>query len=177
VPFGEILESTREHVERNYRRSKFQTFLQRVIIEKIFPFQALLKMALLPVRLIRALHLACLLPQFARDALALIPANFREGRLPEMSPAIAQTKSRVGFIRGCVMNVLFGETNEASIRLLNKSGFEVVTPPSQGCCGALYAHGGNLDEARNCARRNIEAFEKHNLDAIVINAAGCGSTL
>jgi len=84
---------------------------------------------------------------------------------------------RLGFIRGCVMNVLFGPTNEASVSLLAASGCDVITPASQGCCGALYAHGGNLEEARACARRNIDVFEASNVDAIIINAAGCGSTL
>jgi glycolate oxidase iron-sulfur subunit len=75
------------------------------------------------------------------------------------------------------MSVLFGETNSASVWLLNLAGYEVVTPPLQGCCGALYAHGGSLERSRACARHNIEVFERHNLAAIVINAAGCGSTL
>src|SRR5262249_30862493 len=63
------------------------------------------------------------------------------------------------------------------VRLLNRAGYEVVTPVTQGCCGALYAHSGQLELARQCARRNIETFEQFNLSAIVINAAGCGSTL
>ena len=75
------------------------------------------------------------------------------------------------------MSVMFGDTNAASVRLLNRAGFDVVTPTAQGCCGALYAHGGNLAAARAAARRNIEVFESLALDAIVINAAGCGSTL
>jgi glycolate oxidase iron-sulfur subunit len=178
VQYGELLEGAREHIEKQYRRSPFQKFLRRVAIEKVFPFSKRMKLALLPAKIIRALHAESLLPKFAREALSLVPATAREGNWPEISPATgAAKKGRVGFIRGCVMNVLFGQTNEASVQLLNEAGYEVVTPPDQVCCGALYAHGGNLDEARTCARRNIEAFEKHGLDAIVINAAGCGSTL
>ena len=177
VQYGELLESTREHIEQRYRRSAFQNFLRRVAIEKVFPFSSRMKLALLPARMIRALRAGSLLPEFAREALSLIPENAREAQLAEVSPAKAPAKGRVGFIRGCVMNVLFGDTNEASIQLLNDAGYDVVTPPRQVCCGALYAHGGNLAEARACARRNIEVFEKQNLDAIIINAAGCGSTL
>jgi glycolate oxidase iron-sulfur subunit len=176
VQYGELLEGTRAHVEQHHRRSWFQTWLRHVVIEKVFPYPTRLKLALLPARLVRALHAESMLPKFAREALSLIPANAWEGVWPEVSSA-PQAKHRVGFIRGCVMNVLFGDTNEASVRLLNATGCEVVTPKEQGCCGALHAHGGNLEEARACARRNIEAFEKHNLDAIIINAAGCGSTL
>jgi len=177
VQYGELLESTRAHIEKHYRRSVFQKFLRRVAIEKVFPFPGRMKFALLAAKLIRAARAQFLLPQFASDALALLPADPREGRLPELAAGKAPGKGRVGFIRGCVMNVLFGDTNEASVRLLNEAGCDVVTPPAQTCCGALYAHGGNLDEARACARRNIAAFEKHKLDAIIINAAGCGSTL
>jgi glycolate oxidase iron-sulfur subunit len=83
----------------------------------------------------------------------------------------------VGFIRGCVMDVMFGPTNANTVRLLNVAGYDVVTPPSQGCCGALHAHNGNLEAARAAARVNIAAFEILELDVIIINAAGCGSTL
>ena len=86
-------------------------------------------------------------------------------------------RGRVGFIRGCVMSVMFGDTNANSVGLLNAAGYDVHTPRGQGCCGALYAHGGNLERARECARHNIAEFERLNLDAIIINAAGCGSTL
>ena len=75
------------------------------------------------------------------------------------------------------MNVMFGRTNENSIRLLNLAGYDVVTPVDQGCCGALHAHGGNLAAARAAARANLDAFAREPLDAIIINAAGCGSTL
>jgi len=194
VQYGELLESTREHIEQHYRRSLFQTWLRRVAIEKVIPFPVRMKFALLPARVIRALGAEGLLPKFAQEALSLIPANAREGAWPEFAPgapasstarsptlavleAGAPLKNRVGFIRGCVMNVLFGATNEASVQLLHEAGYDVITPSQQGCCGALHAHGGNLEEARACARRNIEAFEKQHLDAIIINAAGCGSTL
>ncbi len=202
VQYGELLEGTREHIEKHHRRSVGQTFMRRFAIEKIFPFSTRMKLALAPVRVIRALGLERWLPKFAREALALVPHEAREGRWAEFSPArceisgtaapaatspvgVSPARStagtaaplRFGFIRGCVMNVLFGETNEASVQLLTQSGCDVITPRAQGCCGALYAHGGNLDEARACARRNIAAFEPQDLDAIIINAAGCGSTL
>jgi glycolate oxidase iron-sulfur subunit len=75
------------------------------------------------------------------------------------------------------MDVMFGDTNANSVKLLNAAGYDVVVPAGQGCCGALHAHNGNLAHARGAARANIETFEKHELDAIIINAAGCGSTL
>ena len=96
---------------------------------------------------------------------------------PRKGEGACQPRGRVGFIRGCVMNVMFGRTNENSIRLLNLAGYDVVTPVDQGCCGALHAHGGNLAAARAAARANLDAFAREPLDAIIINAAGCGSTL
>jgi len=177
VPYGELLEHTRDHIEKHYRRSTFQNFLRRVAIEKVFPFPRRMKLALLPVKVLRALRAEKLLPLFARDALSLVPDEATQVELPEFSQAPASSRGRVGFVSGCVMSVLFGETNANSVRLLNRVGWEVVTPRAQVCCGALYAHGGNLACARDCARRNIEVFERHDLDAIIINAAGCGSTL
>jgi glycolate oxidase iron-sulfur subunit len=177
VQYGNLLEHTRDHVEKKHKRSTFQTFLRRVAIEKVFPFPARMKLALLPAKITKRLGVEKFLPKFAREALSLIPENCSEVKLPEISPAIGQKQKRVGFVSGCVMSVMFGETNAASVRLLNQVGCDVITPREQVCCGALYAHSGQLKFARDCARRNIEAFEKQSLDAIIINAAGCGSTL
>ena len=177
VQYGNLLEHTRDHIEKNYQRSTFQTFLRRVAIEKVFPFPSRMKLALAPARFVRATGIEPLLPKFARESLSLVPKEISASTLPEVSPATGTKRGRVGFISGCVMSVMFGKTNEASVRLLNRAGYDVVTPPSQGCCGALYAHSGQLGLARESARKNIEAFEKQNLDAIIINAAGCGSTL
>ena len=84
--------------------------------------------------------------------------------------AKGEAKGDVGFIEGCVMQVMFGDTNESSAELLQRDGWNVVTPGEQGCCGALYAHGGQLEKARECARKNIAAFEGKLMDAIIINA-------
>lgn len=179
VEYGALLEGTREHVEKHYERSAFQHFLRRVAIEKVFPYPGRMRLALWPARLIRGAKLERFLPKFARDALALVPGELSAGpALREVSPVLTKEKrGRVGFVSGCVMSVMFQQTNAASVRLLNRAGYEVVTPREQVCCGALHAHGGSLEAARVNARRNIEAFEGLKLDAIIINAAGCGSTL
>jgi glycolate oxidase iron-sulfur subunit len=173
VMYGELLETTREHIERHYQRSVWQTLLRRVAIEQVFPYPWRMKLALLPVRLARALGLRKWLPQVAE----LIPETLSACALPEVSPAIGPRRGRVGFVRGCVQSVMFGDTNAATVRLLNRAGYDVITPPDQVCCGALYAHTGNLTEARRCARHNVAVFEREQLDGIIINAAGCGSTL
>jgi glycolate oxidase iron-sulfur subunit len=178
VQYGSLLEHTRDHVEKNYSRSFFQRFLRRVVIEKVFPFPKRMQLALLPARLAKWTGLEKMLPSFAREALSLVPAHAQAGNLPEVSLATGSTRrGRIGFIRGCVMNVMFGSTNENSIRLLNAAGYDVVTPQSQVCCGALYAHNGNMACARQCAETNIAAFAGKDCEAIIINAAGCGSSL
>ena len=173
VQYGELLESTREHVETHYERSPFQRFLRRVAIEKVFPFPERMELALRPTRMMKKLQR--LLPRFAREALSLIPEDVSAKPVPPFSPAAGSKRGTVGLIRGCVMSVMFGDTNAATVALLNRAGYDVVTPDTQVCCGALYAHGGNLRRARECASANVRAFE--GVDAIVINAAGCGSTL
>ncbi len=178
VQYGDLLEHTRDFIEKNHPRSLFQTFLRRFAIEQIFPFPRRMKLALLPALWVKKWGLQWLMPKFARDALSLIPSDASEVVLPEISRATGVKYGSVGFVSGCVMSVMFGKTNASSVELLNRAGYDVRTPPDQGCCGALYAHSGNLEQARACARHNIEVFEhKAGLDAIIINAAGCGSTL
>ena len=176
VQYGTLLEQTREFIESKYRRSPYQTILRRWMIEKVFPEPARMKLALLPARFAKPFQ--NYLPGFLREPLSLVPEKLTSRPLPEFSPARNQPAlGKVGFVSGCVMSVMFAETNHASVRLLNEAGFDVVTPRDQGCCGALFAHGGRMSEARKYAARNITAFEKTAVDAIVINAAGCGSTL
>jgi glycolate oxidase iron-sulfur subunit len=178
VQYGALLEATRDFIERTHSRPAWQRFLRRVLIEKILPFPERMEVAIVPALALKRAGFTRLLPGFARKALALLPAEASPDNSAEVTPAWRQpSRGRVGFIRGCVMSVLFGNTNQASVRLLNRAGFDVIAATGQGCCGALYAHGGNLEAARDAARRNIAAFEAYPLDAIVINAAGCGSTL
>lgn len=178
VPYGELLEHTRAYVEQNHRRPAFQAILRRIVIEMILPYPRRLKLALAPAMMLKRGRAERLLPRALREALALIPNDAAAVKLPELSPAITDgRRGRVGFVSGCVMSVMFGNTNMNSVRLLNRAGYDVVTPAAQGCCGALFAHGGRLARARDCARHNIAVFERLKLDAIIINAAGCGSTL
>jgi len=177
VQYGTLLEETRDHIEKHHSRGLFQWLLRRLVIEQVLPFPWRMQVALWPVRVIRFLRLGFLLPKFAREMMELLPPQLPKGNLPAKRLAKGEAKGQVGFIEGCVMQVMFGDTNESSAELLNRDGWNVITPRGQGCCGALYAHSGQLAKARDCARRNIAAFENEPLDAIIINAAGCGSTL
>ena len=178
VQYGALLEATRDHIESNHARSPFQTFLRRIAIEKVFPFPTRMKLALWPARMAKTLGIERWLPKVAREALSLVPEGANWATLPRTSPAAGTSqRGQVGFVQGCVMSVMFGDTNRASVKLLNRAGYDVVTPGDQVCCGALYAHTGSLERARACARRNIAAVEGLELDAIVTHAAGGGSTL
>ncbi len=177
VQYGTLLEKTRDHIEKHHARGLFQWFLRRLVIEQVFPFPWRMRLALLPVRVIRFLRLGFLLPKFVREMTELLPQRLAKVKLTPKRLAKGEARGQVGFIEGCVMQVMFGDTNESSVELLNRDNWDVITPNRQGCCGALYAHSGQLDKARDCARRNIAAFEGQSVDAIVINAAGCGSTL
>ena len=97
--------------------------------------------------------------------------------LPEVTPALTKKRHRVGFISGCIMDQVYRDINEATIRVLTANGCEVITPPMQQCCGALHVHAGEAKRGRQLARHNIDVFEPYNCDAIIVNSAGCGSNL
>jgi glycolate oxidase iron-sulfur subunit len=106
-----------------------------------------------------------------------VQGDILPGQLPEIVPAIGIKRYRVGFISGCIMDQTFRAVNEATIRVLTANGCEVVTPPQQNCCGALHVHSGEAEQSRALARQNIDAFAPYECDFIIINSAGCGSTL
>jgi glycolate oxidase iron-sulfur subunit len=121
-------------------------------------------------------------PLGAREALAPsaeIPFFFRQ--IGNTYPAEGTRRYRVAMMAGCIANISFARLNEATVRVLRKNGCEVVIPAGQTCCGALHVHAGIRDQARLQARQNIDAVlaanEMGQLDAVITNAAGCGSTL
>lgn len=177
VHYGELLETTRDFIEQRFERSWFERMMRRWVIEGVFPHPWRMRLALLPLRLLRALRLEGCLPKFARDAASLVPAELAQVELPEVSPGAGSRRGRVGLITGCVQSVLFSRTNAAARRLLNQAGYDVIAPAEQGCCGALFSHSGQLEQARAYARRNIAVFERLELDQIVVVGSGCGSTL
>ena len=112
------------------------------------------------------------------DALSpRIEKDFSFKDLGEVYPAEGERRGRVALLIGCIASVAFAELNRATIRVLTKNGVEVHIPPNQGCCGALHLHGGMLDGARALARHNIDAMLSPQFDAIITNAAGCGSSM
>ncbi len=113
------------------------------------------------------------------DMEAMLPPMSRTFTVPQGQIYRAEGPRRytVALLSGCIMSTAFAEVHNATIRVLQKNGCDVLLPPDQGCCGALHSHGGDLEGARELARCNIAAFSGLGVDAILVNAAGCGSTL
>lgn len=157
------------------------TVLLAILRDRLFPYPGRLAAALRPVRSMGGAlkRLAGLLPADIRRMLALLPPGAPSALppLPFVIPAQGQRRYRVALLTGCVAQVLFPEINWATARVLAMNGCEVVVPAGQGCCGALHLHSGAPEMARGFARRNVEAFELDDVDAVITNAAGCGSTL
>jgi glycolate oxidase iron-sulfur subunit len=124
-----------------------------------------------------------------RGVLKLLKLDETEALLPSISDSFVVPQGQiypaddrparyhVALLAGCIMSTAFADVHAATIRVLQKNGCEVLLPPDQGCCGALHVHGGDMDGGRQLARRTIAAFEGLGLDAIIVNAAGCGSTM
>jgi len=174
VQYGTLIEGARAYIERTYRRPLWQR-AWRAGIRGLFPHPARLAALLAPVRRLQQLGLWS---PFARAIpfATLLPDLNACPPLPAVSPPIGSERGRVGFLQGCVAQALFGETSAAMVRVLNRNGIGVIVPPAQQCCGALHVHGGDPAAARALARSNIAAFPD-DLDAIIVNAAGCGAAM
>jgi glycolate oxidase iron-sulfur subunit len=194
VEYGRLVEAARAEIETNTKRGWLAGTVRNFVFRKLLPSPALLTAAGASLwmyqvsglqKVLRATGLTGLLgPLGAREALvpsAEIPFFFRE--LGKTFPAEGKRRYRVAFMAGCIANISFARLNEATVRVLCKNGCEVVIPAAQTCCGALHMHAGIRDEARRLARLNIDAVipaggeDVAGFDAIITNAAGCGSTL
>jgi glycolate oxidase iron-sulfur subunit len=181
VKYAPLIEETRAAIERGHRR-RFGDRLFRRVLFAVLPYPARLRWLAMPLSVVRWVRrrprLLAQLPRRLSNLIALAPdAPAAVRPLPERTPAVGERRARVGLVTGCVQRVFFDDVNQATVRVLSAEGCEVVAPGPQGCCGALALHAGRDDDARELARVLIQAFEGRQLDAIVINAAGCGSTM
>lgn len=192
VQYGHILEGAREHLRKTYKRPWKQRYLGKAV-EASFPHPNRMEAALLPVRVLRRTGVLPLLRRIGfmkllgylgdmETMLPPLPPMTKRLRFPTTIRARGSEQARVGMITGCVMQVMQSPVNESTARVLARAGCRVEAPKKQACCGALHAHIGGMDEARAFAKKNIIAFEEleaggEKLDAIVINAAGCGASL
>jgi glycolate oxidase iron-sulfur subunit len=184
VQYDKLIESTRQQVERRYeRRADDKAF--REMIFQFFPYPNRLRAIAAPMRLyqrfgigdkLRRAGIMQRIPARMRAMEALLPDLPKEEKIPDLTGPLGEKRRRVGVLTGCVQRVFFSPVNAATVRVLAAEGCEVVAP-KQGCCGALSTHAGREEESLDFARKTIETFEDLNLDNVVVNAAGCGSTM
>jgi glycolate oxidase iron-sulfur subunit len=179
VHYMHLVDHARAHIEANYRRPPPDRLVRRMLAF-VLPEPARFRAALLGARIGRPLRK--LFPAQFRSMLEMAPASLpHRSRLerPQVCKPEGQRRGRVALLTGCAQQVLAPQINEATVRLLTRMGLEVVIPKGQGCCGALTHHLGMAPSAHAYAGRNIRAWVKEleggGLDAVVINASGCGT--
>src|ERR1700761_3338586 len=184
VNYMHLVDHARTYIEQTYRRPLPERAL-RWVLGLLLPRPGLFRMALKGAGIARPLagliRGKSMLAQRLRAMLSLAPAKGPAARpvgKPQVFPAEGVRKARVALLAGCAQQVLMPRINEATIRLLTRLGVEVVIAPGAGCCGALNHHIGQHNAAMALGRANIEAWSADpDLDAIVINASGCGTTV
>ncbi len=188
VQYGRLVEGARTQIEAQRRRPLPVEWFRTLIFRHLLPSRVALEIAGGALylyqasglqKLLRSSKLLRLLGPLERiEALApSAQAPFFFRNIGKVFAAEGVQRYRVAFLAGCIANVSFARLNEATVRVLCKNGCEVTIPPGQTCCGALHVHSGLKDEARVLARKNIDAVLSGGFDAIITNAAGCGSTL
>lgn len=188
VQYDQLIAATRPQIERNYPRS-LPDRLFRQLIFSLFPYPRRLRALLVPLWFYQNLGLKPLIrssgllqrlsPRLAamESLLPAVTASAFSGNWPDVIPAQGEKRYRVGMILGCVQQLFFSPVNAATVRVLTANGCEVVVPKTQGCCAALPAHQGEEKLAQALARQMIDSFEGTGVEAVIINAAGCGHTL
>ncbi len=188
VPYGRMIEAARAQLENRTRPSWWRRAAKKVVFDRLLPSPAALQTAGAALyayqfsglqRLVRATGFLKLFGN-AANLEALTPnaeIPFFYSKIGKTFAPDGERRYRVAFLAGCIANVVFARLNEATVRVLQKNGCEVVIPGGQNCCGALHLHSGLKAQARALARNNIDAVAAGEFDAILTNAAGCGSTL
>lgn len=182
VNYMHLVDHARAYIEEHYQRPLAQRLFRR-LLAAVLPYPERFRLALLfaplgkPFRgLLRQVQ--SLKPLAAM--LELAPASIPD-TVPAQSTRLAAPRGRVALLQGCAEPVLRPEFRAAAVRLLNRCGHDVIFAPGEGCCGALVHHMGREDDARDAARRNVDVWtaeiEGAGLDAIIVTASGCGTTI
>jgi glycolate oxidase iron-sulfur subunit len=185
VQYDRILEPTRAQIERRHERGRADRLL-RAAIFALFPYPQRLRALRLPMtgyqrsgvqRLLRRSGLLSRLSPTLATMEAVAPPVQRTGSVPSFVPAVGRARAVVGMLTGCVQREFFPQVNAATARVLAAEGCDVVIPRGQGCCGALSMHSGRREEAQRFARALVDAFDDADVDYVVVNSAGCGSSM
>ena len=187
VRFGSLVEAARAQVEavNAAERPVWQKALRRLVFQELLPHNGRLRLVGELTRLyqrsgaqalVRRTGLLKLLPgqlDQREELLPSLPTQFFSAH-GQVYPAKGEKRAKVALFNGCIMPLAYGPTQTATVRVLQHNGVEVIVPSAQICCGALAIHAGERNQGKIQARRNIAAFEALDVDAIIINAAGCG---
>jgi glycolate oxidase iron-sulfur subunit len=181
VQYGRIAEAAREQL--GPPGSKLARRVLNLVFTRLLPHPRRLRLMATLLRFYQRSGLARLLepllPPKVKRMNAMLPEIPQHFFTPPRTslPAIGPHRAIVGFLNGCVMPLLFGDINDATVRVLQRNGCTVVFPDKQICCGALNTHNGETVAARKMARQNIDAFLGAGVDAVIVNAAGCGAAM
>ncbi|MEZ5431315.1 MAG: heterodisulfide reductase-related iron-sulfur binding cluster [Verrucomicrobiales bacterium] len=176
VPYRDLISPFRAVTAGKMYRSPGEK-VRRFLAGTTIPFPARFRLAAMLGKVARASRFRRWVPRSWHAMLDLVPETLPAGQSwPEVNPAIGKRRARVALLLGCAQRVLDPDINTSTIEVLTRNGVEVLVPRAQGCCGGLAWHTGDLHAARRFARRNLLAFPA-DVDAIVTNAAGCGSAM
>lgn len=189
VKYGHLLEQARDIINQNKKQSLPEKAVRGIVFNNLFPHQN---------RMVTATNLLGFyqrsgLQKVARKSgimnffpeslstmekvLPSVPTKKELKNRPNHLPALKRQKKKVAFFSGCLMDTMFMKTNDATMKLLQYAGCEIVIPDTQNCCGALHGHSGEREKSKEMAKRNIQAFEDIGADYIITNAGGCGAFL
>ena len=174
VPYRDLISPFRAVAQPAFKRT-FAEKLRRFLAAQTIPFPRRFRLAAAAGRLGKLVR--PLVPAALRPMIDLVPASIPPAESwAHITPAVGERRARVALLTGCAQQVLSPDINTATIAVLAQQGVEVIVPPAQGCCGGLAWHTGDLAAARTFARKNLDAFPA-DVDAILTNAAGCGSAM
>lgn len=189
VNYGHLLEEARDIVNQNKKHSIQARVVRKTVFSGLFPYQNRMRTltGVLGVyqrsgmqKMVQKSGMMKLFPESLatmEKVLPSIPTMKEMKNRPEHLKPIGVQKKKVAFFSGCLMDTMFMKTNDATMKLLQLAGCEIVIPKEQACCGALHGHSGEKNQARELAKRNITAFEEIETDYIITNAGGCGAFL
>ncbi len=190
VQYGKLIEPFRIHLTKQQSAPSLG-WMKKWVLFQVTPYRWKTRLALAPAKLLqwtgvdwllRKMGFFRIMPSFLRQMHDMLPRLQRHyGALPEVLPAEGKKRARVGLFLGCASDSFFPQTNLATARVLQANGCEVWVPSQQVCCGALHYHSAQEEPAQDFARKNLELFgqalKNKEIDALIVNAAGCGAML
>ncbi|WP_047982717.1 (Fe-S)-binding protein [Ornithinibacillus contaminans] len=186
VEYGHLLEHARDVIQREKKASIKEKAIRKVAFDNLFQDPSKMSKAVGLVRfyqnsglqsLTRKMNILSFFPEILKEMEKVLPPIEKKSTVRGKTYEPENDSIKVAFFTGCLMETIFSKTNDATIKLLQKLGCQVWVPEGQVCCGALHGHSGELEKARENAKKNLDSFLEKDVDYIVNNAGGCGAFL